>query len=134
MQLSLRALVSAIASLALILSLASQAGAASFSRDDGDIESSVPVVVDLWAEWCGPCKTLSPIIEKVIAETGGRVELAKVDIDKEAMLASHHGVRSVPTVLLYKDGQPVDGFTGAQPEGAIRALLAHHGIEPPPIS
>ena len=95
---------------------------------------SQPVLVDFWATWCAPCKTLKPVLEQLALDYGGAFLLAKVDIDKEAMLASHHGVRSVPTVLLYKDGRPVDGFTGAQPEAAIRALLAHHGIEPPPIS
>lgn len=93
-----------------------------------------PILVDFWATWCSPCKTLKPILEQLVENYAGAFLLAKVDIDKEAALASHHGVRSVPTVLLYKGGQPVDGFTGAQPEGAIRALLAHHGIEPPPIS
>ncbi|HXF07954.1 MAG TPA: thioredoxin [Candidatus Acidoferrales bacterium] len=93
-----------------------------------------PVLVDFWATWCTPCKTLKPILEQLAQDYGGAFLLAKVDIDKEQALASRHGVRSVPTVLLYKDGRPVDGFTGAQPEGAIRALLARHGIEPPPPS
>lgn len=93
-----------------------------------------PVLVDFWATWCAPCKTLKPVLEQLALDYGGAFLLAKVDIDKEAMLANHHGVRSVPTVLLYKNGQPVDGFTGAQPEGAIRALLAQHGVVPPPLS
>lgn len=98
------------------------------------VSHTQPVLVDFWATWCAPCKTLKPVLEQLAQDYGGAFVLAKVDIDKEAMLASHHGVRSVPTVLLYKNGQPVDGFTGAQPEGAIRALLAKHGIEPPPLS
>ena len=99
-----------------------------------DASRTQPVLVDFWATWCAPCKTLKPVLEQLAQDYGGAFLLAKVDIDKEQALASHHGVRSVPTVLLYKDGRPVDGFTGAQPEGAIRALLAHHGIEPPPLS
>lgn len=98
------------------------------------VSHTQPVLVDFWATWCAPCKTLKPVLEQLAQDYGGAFVLAKVDIDKEAMLASHHGVRSVPTILLYKNGQPVDGFTGAQPEGAIRALLAKHGIEPPPLS
>lgn len=99
-----------------------------------DASRTQPILVDFWASWCAPCKTLKPVLEQLAQDYGGAFLLAKVDIDKEQALASHHGVRSVPTVLLYKDGRPVDGFTGAQPEGAIRALLAHHGIEPPPLS
>lgn len=86
----------------------------------------VPILIDFWAEWCAPCRQLKPVLEKVVAEYGGRVLLAKVDTDKEAQVAALFGVRSLPTVVLLKDGQPVDGFMGAQPEGAVREFLAQH--------
>jgi putative thioredoxin len=90
----------------------------------------VPVLVDFWAEWCGPCKTLGPILEKLAAEYNGAFLLAKVDVDKEQQLAAAFQVRSIPTVFLVKDGQLVDGFPGALPEGQLREFLKHHGIEP----
>ncbi|HEY0662554.1 MAG TPA: thioredoxin [Lysobacter sp.] len=89
-----------------------------------------PVLVDFWAEWCGPCKTLGPILEKLAAEYNGAFELAKVDVDKEQQLAAAFQVRSIPTVFLVKDGQLVDGFPGALPEGQLREFLTHHGIAP----
>lgn len=85
-----------------------------------------PVLVDFWAPWCGPCKMLMPLLEKVVNEANGRVRLAKVNTDEEMAVAGSFGIRSLPTVVLFKDGRPVDGFMGAQPEGAIRALLAKH--------
>jgi putative thioredoxin len=89
-----------------------------------------PVLVDFWAEWCGPCKTLGPILEKLAGEYHGAFELAKVDVDKEQQLAGAFQVRSIPTVFLVKGGQLVDGFPGALPEGQLREFLKHHGIEP----
>jgi putative thioredoxin len=85
-----------------------------------------PVLVDFWATWCGPCKTLGPLIEKVVGEYAGAVRLAKVDCDKEQQLAAMFGVRSIPTVVLVKEGQLVDGFTGALPEAQLREFLARH--------
>ncbi len=85
-----------------------------------------PVLVDLWATWCGPCKTLGPLLEKVVGDYHGAVRLAKVDCDKEQALAASFGVRSIPTVVLLRDGQLVDGFTGALPENAIREFLSRH--------
>ena len=85
--------------------------------------ATVPVVVDLWAEWCGPCKTLGPILEKVVADTGGRVELAKVDIDANPWVASQFQVRSIPAVFAFKDAKVVDGFIGALPEAQVRAFV-----------
>ena len=90
----------------------------------------VPVLVDFWAEWCGPCKTLGPILEKLAAEYNGAFVLAKVDVDREQQLAAAFQVRSIPTLFLVKDGQLVDGFPGALPEGQLREFLQSHGIVP----
>ena len=89
-----------------------------------------PVLVDFWAEWCGPCKTLGPILEKLAAEYNGAFRLAKVDVDKEQQLAAAFQIRSIPTVMLVKDGQLVDGFPGVLPEAQLREFLKHHGVEP----
>lgn len=99
---------------------------ANFQSDVLDASFKQPVLVDLWATWCGPCKTLGPLLEKVVDSFNGAVKLAKIDVDKEQALAAAFGVRSIPTVVLIRDGQPVDGFGGAQPEGAIREFLARH--------
>lgn len=99
---------------------------ANFQADVLDASFDQPILVDLWAEWCGPCKTLGPILEKVVAGFNGAVKLAKVDVDKEQALAAAFGVRSIPTVVLLRDGQPVDGFGGALPEGQVREFLLRH--------
>ncbi len=85
-----------------------------------------PVVVDFWADWCEPCKQLMPILEKLAAEYAGAFLLAKVNADEQQALASQLGVRSLPTVMVIKDGQPIDGFAGAQPESAVREMLEKH--------
>ncbi|MFZ4668966.1 MAG: thioredoxin domain-containing protein [Microthrixaceae bacterium] len=85
--------------------------------------ATVPVVVDLWAEWCGPCKQLGPVLEQVIADTGGRVELAKVDVDSNPAVAGMFKVQSIPAVYAVVDGAVVDGFLGAQPERQVREFV-----------
>ncbi|HSE11734.1 MAG TPA: thioredoxin [Rudaea sp.] len=87
---------------------------------------TTPVLVDFWAAWCGPCKSLTPILEKVVASYNGAVRLAKVDTDAEMQLAAAFGVRSLPTVVLVKGGQMIDGFMGALPESAVREFLQRH--------
>jgi len=96
------------------------------------IEESLtrPVLIDFWAEWCSPCKMLLPILDKLVREYEGQVLLAKVNCDEQQAIAGQFGVRSLPTVLLMKDGQPVDGFVGAQPEPAVRAMLEKHLPKP----
>jgi putative thioredoxin len=89
-----------------------------------------PVLVDFWATWCGPCKTLGPMLEKLAGEYHGAFELAKVDVDKEQQIAAAFQIRSVPTVFLVKGGQIVDGFPGAVPEGQLREFLTQHGVVP----
>jgi putative thioredoxin len=90
----------------------------------------VPVLVDFWATWCGPCKTLGPTLEKLAGEYNGAFRLAKVDVDKQQEIAAAFQIRSVPTVFLVKGGQIVDGFPGAVPEGQLREFLKQHGVEP----
>jgi putative thioredoxin len=102
----------------------------SFEQDVLLRSKEVPVLVDFWATWCGPCKTLGPVLEKLAAEFNGGFLLAKVDVDKEQQLAGYFQIKSVPTVMLVKDGQIVDGFPGALPEGQLRQFLAHHGVAP----
>jgi len=93
-----------------------------------------PVLVDFWAQWCAPCKVLMPLLEKITASYAGELLLAKVDCDVEQEIVALLGVQSLPTVVLFKDGKPVDGFTGAQTESDIRSLLSKHVAEPAEVA
>ncbi|HSL74640.1 MAG TPA: tetratricopeptide repeat protein [Ilumatobacteraceae bacterium] len=96
---------------------------ATFQTEVLDKSKEVPVVVDLWAPWCGPCKTLGPIIEKVIDDTGGKVVLAKVNVDENPALSQAFKVQSIPAVYALKDGAVVDGFMGSYPEHAVKEFV-----------
>ncbi|TNF58368.1 MAG: thioredoxin [Burkholderiales bacterium] len=99
---------------------------ANFEAEVIEASMHTPVLVDFWAPWCGPCKVIGPILEKVEAEYGGRFRLVKIDSDQEQQLAAAFGIRSIPTCVLMVGGQPVDGFMGALPEGQIKAFLDKH--------
>ena len=107
-------------------SLVFDATEATFETDVIQASLTTPVLVDFWAAWCGPCKSLGPILEKVVDSYNGAVKLAKVDTDTQMQLAAAFGIRSLPTVVLVKDGQMVDGFMGAVPESQVREFLARH--------
>jgi len=87
---------------------------------------ATPVLVDFWAPWCGPCKSLGPVLEKLEEAYGGRFKLVKINSDEEQQLAQAFGIRSIPTCILLQGGQPVDGFMGALPEGQVRQFLDKH--------
>ncbi len=106
------------------------ATAEGFETDVLKRSMETPVLLDFWAEWCGPCKTLGPILEKLADEYNGAFVLAKVDVESQQELGAAFQIRSIPTVVLVKDGQLADGFQGALPEGQLREFLKHHGIEP----
>ncbi|MHB9051540.1 MAG: thioredoxin, partial [Thiomonas delicata] len=99
---------------------------ANFETEVVETSKTLPVLVDLWAPWCGPCRSLGPVLEKLETAYAGRFKLVKVNTEEEQDLAAAFGVRSIPMVVLMKNGQPVDGFVGALPEAQIRQFLDKH--------
>ncbi|WP_279478918.1 thioredoxin [Aureimonas sp. SK2] len=96
---------------------------ANFSADVVRESRNQPVLVDFWAPWCGPCKQLTPVLERVVQAAGGRVKLVKMNIDEHPSIAGQLGVQSIPAVFAFVDGQPVDGFMGALPESEVKAFI-----------
>jgi thioredoxin 1 len=95
---------------------------------DGDfdqqvLQSDIPALVDFWAAWCGPCRTVGPIVEELAEEYKGKIKVAKLDVDNNKQVASKYGVRGIPTLMLFKDGQMVDQIVGAVPKSRIKELL-----------
>jgi putative thioredoxin len=113
-----------------------ESSTATFMTDVVDASHEVPVIVDFWAPWCGPCKTLGPQLEKAVREAKGQVRMVKVNVDENQQLAAQMRIQSIPAVYAFKDGRPVDGFVGALPESQIKAFVKKlmGGAAPSPIA
>src|SRR5262245_12190209 len=96
---------------------------AGFAKDVLEASRNAPVLVDFWAPWCEPCKQLTPVLEKVVRSHGGKVRMVKVNIEQNPTLANQLRIQSIPTVYAFRDGRPIDGFQGAQPESAVKAFI-----------
>lgn len=91
--------------------------------DDEVVNSDVPVLVDFWADWCGPCKMIAPLVDELAQEYDGKIKFTKLDVDANPVTAGKYGVRSIPTMLIFKDGQPVGQVVGAVPKNVLEQRL-----------
>jgi len=91
--------------------------------DEEVLGSDKPVLVDFWAEWCGPCHAVAPVLDRIVEERNGELKLVKVNIDEEQDLARRYGIQSIPAMILFKDGEPAAAAVGAQPKGALERSL-----------
>ena len=91
--------------------------------DEKVLQSETPVIVDFWAEWCGPCHAVAPVLDRIVEERGGELKLVKVNIDEERGLAERYGIASIPTMILFRDGEPAAAALGAQPKSALERSL-----------
>jgi len=94
--------------------------------EDTILQSDTPLLVDLWAEWCGPCRALTPVLEELEADFGGRATIAKLNVDESPQASARYGVRSIPTVILFRDGVEKERLVGAHPKATLRRLLERH--------
>ena len=127
-------LIGASSNTASLADLIKDGSTETFVTDVMEVSATIPVIVDFWAPWCGPCKQLTPLLEKVVREARGAVRLVKINVDDNQTLAGQLRVQSVPTVYAFKAGRPFDAFTGALPESQIRSFVQRltAGIEAPP--
>jgi thioredoxin len=93
------------------------------SFEDEVLQSDTPVIVDFWAEWCGPCHAVAPVLDRIVEESNGDLKLVKVNIDEQPALSQRYGVQSIPTMILFKDGEPAAAAIGAQPKPALEKAL-----------
>ncbi len=114
--------------------LIKESDTAGFVADVIEASAQVPVIVDFWAPWCGPCKQLGPMLEKLVSQAGGMVRMVKINVDENQDLAAQMQVQSIPAVYAFRDGQPIDGFSGAQPESQLKAFIKRlTGDAKPPL-
>lgn len=90
------------------------------------LQSDVPVLVDFWAAWCGPCKAIAPVLDELSSEFNGKARIVKIDVDANPNLAAQYGIRSIPSLFVFKNGEKVDNVVGAQPKAQLSALLNKH--------